>query len=331
MNGGSPIDRTVNLSQSNMLNKSVFLTSNTIIGQDGKVYSYCGLRLADIPASGADQMAKTIIEWVPFFRQKEFPQVAALIINVFGDGLPTRDIVVNKNNTGPQRISELHPSYMTLQYPLLFLYGEDGYHEKIPYHSNGGSRKTKRGYQYLVDAFMAIEEQRLNRTRNNQDTLRVALYHNLCDAMTRGDTSAAGLGKRIVFPWTFAGSPRYMIPCGTEATHAPCTTEGKCSKHFPKTFLAETVINEDEDPIYRCRDNKITAVKGPSRATTANQENVTAGANGASEQVIKRNKKLPKLPVPGSMRGDQNAVTLRESENLPTLLEREGINLTMFT
>nr|GEY11127.1 putative PIF1 DNA helicase/replication protein A1-like protein [Tanacetum cinerariifolium] len=72
-------------------------------------------------------------------------EVAALIINDFGDGLPTRDMVVNKNNTSP-RISELHPSYMELQYPLLFMYGEDGYHENIPYHSNGGNRKTKRGY-----------------------------------------------------------------------------------------------------------------------------------------------------------------------------------------
>ncbi|GJZ55675.1 hypothetical protein Tco_0610868, partial [Tanacetum coccineum] len=53
MNGGSLIDRTVNPTLSNMINKAVFLTSNTIIGQDGKVHSYCGLRLVDIPASSA--------------------------------------------------------------------------------------------------------------------------------------------------------------------------------------------------------------------------------------------------------------------------------------
>nr|GEW15785.1 hypothetical protein [Tanacetum cinerariifolium] len=47
-------------------------------------------------------------------------EVSALIINDFGDDLPIRDIVVNKNNTGPQGISELHPSYMALQYPFLF-------------------------------------------------------------------------------------------------------------------------------------------------------------------------------------------------------------------
>ncbi|GKC08469.1 hypothetical protein Tco_1000079, partial [Tanacetum coccineum] len=47
--------------------------------------------------------------------------------------------------------------------------------------------------------FTAIVEQQLNWTQNNQDTLRVYLYHNLCDVVISGDTSAAGLGKRIVF------------------------------------------------------------------------------------------------------------------------------------
>ena len=40
--------------------------------------------------------------------------------------------------------------------------------------------------QYLVDAYTADEEQRLKWTRKNQDTLRVDLYHNVCDAVTRG-------------------------------------------------------------------------------------------------------------------------------------------------
>nr|GEV80856.1 hypothetical protein [Tanacetum cinerariifolium] len=62
--------------------------------------------------------------------------VAVLIVNDFGDGLPTRDIIVNTTDSGSKRVSELHPSYMALQCPLLFLYGEDGYHEKIPYHTN---------------------------------------------------------------------------------------------------------------------------------------------------------------------------------------------------
>ncbi|GJU93602.1 ribonuclease H-like domain-containing protein, partial [Tanacetum coccineum] len=70
------------------------------------------------------------------FRMPIVAEVAALITNDFGDGIPSRDIIVNKQDYGPERISELHPVYMVLQYPLLFPYGEDGFQEKIPYHSN---------------------------------------------------------------------------------------------------------------------------------------------------------------------------------------------------
>ncbi|GKD16833.1 helicase [Tanacetum coccineum] len=156
-------------------------------------------------------------------------EVAALIINDFGDGEPSRDIIVNKTNSGPQRISELHPSYMTLQYPLLYPYGEDGFHEKVPYHTNTGERKTKHG-----PIISTIEEQRLKWTRNNQDTLRVDLYHNLSNVVTRGDTSATGLGKRIVLPRSFTGGPRYMMQNYQDAM-ALCRTYGN-----PDLFITFT-------------------------------------------------------------------------------------------
>ncbi|KAL6558412.1 hypothetical protein OROMI_018762 [Orobanche minor] len=38
--------------------------------------------------------------------------VAVLVTNDFGDANATRDIIVNNKNFGPERISELHPSYM---------------------------------------------------------------------------------------------------------------------------------------------------------------------------------------------------------------------------
>nr|GEX23435.1 helicase [Tanacetum cinerariifolium] len=60
-------------------------------------------------------------------------------------------------------------------------------------------------------AYTAFEEQRLKWTKNNQYRLRVDLYHDPCDAVTRRDTSASGLGKRIVLPRTFTGSPSYIM------------------------------------------------------------------------------------------------------------------------
>ncbi|GKC44045.1 ATP-dependent DNA helicase PIF1-like protein [Tanacetum coccineum] len=74
-------------------------------------------------------------------------EVAALITNDFGNGIPLRDIMVHKKDGGPKRILELHPSYMALQYLLLFPYEEDGFHEKIRYHNNTGTRKQKRRHK----------------------------------------------------------------------------------------------------------------------------------------------------------------------------------------
>ncbi|GKA09992.1 DNA helicase PIF1, ATP-dependent [Tanacetum coccineum] len=135
-------------------------------------------------------------------------EVAALILNDFGDGLPIKDNIVNGKDDRPKRISELHPSYMALQYPLLFPYGEDGFHDKIPYHTNRGGRKTKRGYVTMKEYYSYIIQQQPN---ESSTLLKGELYHNLCDAVKHGDTSAVGLGKRIVLPRTFTGSPRYMM------------------------------------------------------------------------------------------------------------------------
>ncbi|GJT63539.1 ATP-dependent DNA helicase PIF1-like protein [Tanacetum coccineum] len=143
---------------------------------------------------------------------------------------------------------------MARQYPTLFMYGEDGFHDKIPYYTNRGNRKTNRGFvtmkeyysyiiqqrndqgntlvrggrlfqRYLVDAYSVVEEQRLKWTRNNQDTLQVDLYHNVCDTVTRGDTNTAGLGQRIVLSGTFVGGPRCMMQNYQDAM-AICRTYG---------------------------------------------------------------------------------------------------------
>nr|GEZ41028.1 RWP-RK domain-containing protein [Tanacetum cinerariifolium] len=170
-------------SLSNILDKSMNICSRTIINQDGKVQSYCGLKLTNIhtQASGtpplpnntnAGEKRKAVPSTsrhplntselsrlehprtrastkIPKRAALTFAEVAALITNDFRDGLPSTDIVVENKNGGPKRISELHPSYMALQYPLLFLYGEDGFHENIPYHSNRGTRKIKRDYAHI--------------------------------------------------------------------------------------------------------------------------------------------------------------------------------------
>ena len=64
--------------------------------------------------------------------------------------------------------------------------------------------------QFLVDAFATIEEDRLDYIRMNQDDLRSELYHNISEAVLKGDAQGSSTGK-IILPSSLTGSPRYMI------------------------------------------------------------------------------------------------------------------------
>ncbi|GKD69582.1 hypothetical protein Tco_1323672, partial [Tanacetum coccineum] len=60
-------------------------------------------------------------------------KVATLIVGDIDSTTNDRDIILHMQEGGLKRISELHPSYIALQYQLLFPYGEDGYWTDI-YH-----------------------------------------------------------------------------------------------------------------------------------------------------------------------------------------------------
>lgn len=166
-------------------------------------------------------------------------EVAALIVGDVGSS-GDRDIIVEKQSGLLQRITELHPSYLAMQYPLLFPYGEDGFRVDIPTRDTNGASSRKRGrvsireyfafriqdrlneaatlllskklfQQFLVDVYTMIEAERLCFVRTNQKKLRAELYKNLADAVMRGDTDPSTTGKRIVLPSSFTGGPRYMM------------------------------------------------------------------------------------------------------------------------
>ena len=50
---------------------------------------------------------------------------------------------------------------------------------------------------------------------------------------------------------------QYMVhgPCGSINSGAGCMIENKCTKHFPKKFCLQTIVDEDGFPIYRRRNN----------------------------------------------------------------------------
>jgi hypothetical protein len=62
-----------------------------------------------------------------------------------------------------------------------------------------------------VDAYAAIEQNRLKYLRLNKKKLRVDLYQGLQDAIVVGDNSIAAIGQRIILPSSFTIGPRHMV------------------------------------------------------------------------------------------------------------------------
>ena len=78
-------------------------------------------------------------------RQYDLPvmsEIAALIVGDFNIESSNRDIIVENQSLGLQCINGTYPSFIALQYPLLFPYGEDGYMLGIPYRNLNGSNST---------------------------------------------------------------------------------------------------------------------------------------------------------------------------------------------
>ena len=189
-------------------------------------------------------------------------EIAGLIVGDLSSTTGARDIILELQSNDLQRISELHPLYMALQYPLLFPYREDGYHVNIPY-ATANQKAIKREcvtmleyyayqiqtrlpegmtlirsgrllHQYAVDAYMAIEQERMGWYRRNQKTLRADVYNNICDAIDRGDSDAKQVGRKVILPSSFTGGPRYMTQNYQDAM-AICRTFGN-----PDLFITMT-------------------------------------------------------------------------------------------
>ncbi|CAH9061763.1 unnamed protein product [Cuscuta europaea] len=190
-------------------------------------------------------------------------EVAALVVGDFDLSLGQRDILVETCTGRLQRINELHPSYLALQYPLLFPYGEDEFREDIPLcnrksdHVRGRQMMSIREFlayrlhernteisiilrakklfqQYVVDGYTLIESSRLSYIRNNQKQLRCEMFKGLNEALLRGDTNPATQAKRIILPSTFVGGERFMIQNYQDAM-AICRWMG-----YPDLFITFT-------------------------------------------------------------------------------------------
>ncbi|GKB78135.1 helicase-like protein [Tanacetum coccineum] len=107
-------------------------------------------------------------------------KVAALIVGDFHSTEHKRDIILEEQGGDLQRISELHPSYLALQYPLLFPYAKDGYRTDIYHRGVTDLTPTnKKTRQFLVDGYKMVESKRMSYIRREQKDLRSDTYSNL--------------------------------------------------------------------------------------------------------------------------------------------------------
>ncbi|XP_074347026.1 uncharacterized protein LOC141685847 [Apium graveolens] len=167
-------------------------------------------------------------------------EVAGLIVtSLYAKGY--RDTVIDSRVDGLQRIFETDPHFMQLQNPLLFPHGDMGYCREIPLnrpvkHSKRDIEVTEsedpdeKGLtphlegrlwqQYVVDAFTAIEQYRLDRIRDHQTTIRSNLYHNIKDTMQKGIKIHPILVKQSFSP---LHSPDHMLKHmpGVDVADAP--------------------------------------------------------------------------------------------------------------
>lgn len=125
---------------------------------------------------------------------------------------------------------------MALQYPFLFPYGEDVWSPRLKLQNEKGSNDRnltvnmyysyqiherhgiyslilnacKLFQQYLVDAYTCVEQGRLDYVHNHQEQLSSEYVFGIHDTLSKGDIDSRSVGKRVIFPPSFTGGPRYI-------------------------------------------------------------------------------------------------------------------------
>ncbi|KAL4579250.1 hypothetical protein LXL04_015388 [Taraxacum kok-saghyz] len=190
------------------------------------------------------------------------PRPGTLGAIVFGtdSGGNDFDIVLHSREDHPRRINKLHPSYMPLQYPLLFPFGEDGWTPTLRLRTltgELGDKLTANMYysflihdrcgsqtllmqsgrlfqQFLVDSYVCVEQERLDYIRTHQNKFRTDYVSGVRDAISCGDSEGHVIGKRMFLPSSFVGGPRYMYQ-HYQVTLAICRSYGN-----PQYFITFT-------------------------------------------------------------------------------------------
>ncbi|GBM64363.1 hypothetical protein AVEN_11016-1 [Araneus ventricosus] len=164
-------------------------------------------------------------------------EVVAIFVGDNGEPPANRDICMYPVGDTCQSISPLNQCCDPMTYPLLFPRGECSWNTgmehveerrtakrtrvtQLQYYAYRLSQRNnfsilhdsgKLFQQYIVDAYVKTEGSRLYFLRQNQKDLRIELYRGLLDALEcRAHNENICIGKLIILPSSFQGSPRHM-------------------------------------------------------------------------------------------------------------------------
>ncbi|XP_036139525.1 uncharacterized protein LOC118644642 [Monomorium pharaonis] len=161
-------------------------------------------------------------------------EVAAIFTTTADGEIPETYVTIrNKNNKILRQVSTMDPNVEPWIYPLYYPYGNQGWHNDLR-HKNSNKRVSRAAYvkyqmairdnfnifimgrrlfqQWVVDNYVKIEKDRINYCKQNQKQLRVETYQGLIDYLeSAANNAGTRVGKMIILPSTFVGSPRNMM------------------------------------------------------------------------------------------------------------------------
>ena len=200
-------------------------------------------------------------------------QVAAVFtINADGELPPAYIVVEDRKEKQLRVIKSFDPLATPMLYPLLFPNGDEGYSIQMT-HIDTETRLSMREYishliqyrpkgktgegehiwnplafagklqqAFLIDMYTRIEHERLDWLRKNQTLIHAALYQNLVDYVAkRAEMLQAKVGKTVILPSTYYGSPRSMNQ------HYQDAMAIVMEKGAPDLFVTMTCNPNDED------------------------------------------------------------------------------------
>ncbi|GJQ92539.1 DNA helicase [Tanacetum coccineum] len=134
------------------------------------------------------------------------------------------DVLIEPRDGFPKRISCLHQSYMSLRYPLMFVYREPGYYPEIRHNAIDNKTVSMASYyiyqlherldlygllfrcgclfqQYVVGVYCSIEQSRIDYYRTHQNDIRKDYLSGVYDAIHKGDRVGSDIGLHLL-PFT---------------------------------------------------------------------------------------------------------------------------------